>query len=114
MSEVLTADLVVVGAGPAGLYATYYAGFRGMSVVVVDALAQPGGQMTALYPEKPVFDVAGFPGCAPRTWSTTWSPRPRWPSRPTSWATARWSWRRTRTASRCAPTGAPRCGPGRC
>jgi thioredoxin reductase len=61
VSEVLTADLVVVGAGPAGLYATYYAGFRGMSVVVVDALAQPGGQMTALYPEKPVFDVAGFP-----------------------------------------------------
>ncbi|CAB4930750.1 MAG: NAD(P)-binding protein [Actinobacteria bacterium] len=61
MSEVLTADLVVVGAGPAGLYATYYAGFRGMSVVVVDTLAQPGGQMTALYPEKPVFDVAGFP-----------------------------------------------------
>ncbi|SDO40727.1 thioredoxin reductase (NADPH) [Klenkia soli] len=61
MSEQLDVDLVVVGAGPAGLYATYYAGFRGMSVVVVDALPAPGGQMTALYPEKPVFDVAGFP-----------------------------------------------------
>lgn len=61
MSERIEVDLVVVGAGPAGLYATYYAGFRGMSVAVVDALAQPGGQMTALYPEKPVFDVAGFP-----------------------------------------------------
>lgn len=54
-------DLAVVGAGPAGLYATYYAGFRGLSVAVVDALDQLGGQMSVLYPEKPVFDVAGFP-----------------------------------------------------
>ncbi|MBN9736065.1 MULTISPECIES: NAD(P)/FAD-dependent oxidoreductase [unclassified Pseudonocardia] len=61
MSRDLQADLVVVGAGPAGLYATYYAGFRGLSVVVVDALDQLGGQMSVLYPEKPVFDVAGFP-----------------------------------------------------
>ena len=57
----LEADLVVIGAGPSGLYATYYAGFRGLSVVVIDALPQPGGQMAILYPEKPVFDVAGFP-----------------------------------------------------
>ncbi|MFP5020733.1 NAD(P)/FAD-dependent oxidoreductase [Pseudonocardia phyllosphaerae] len=57
----LQADLVVVGAGPSGLYATYYAGFRGLSVVVIDALDQLGGQMSVLYPEKPVFDVAGFP-----------------------------------------------------
>jgi thioredoxin reductase (NADPH) len=61
MTADLHADLVIVGAGPAGLYATYYAGFRGLSVVVVDALDQLGGQMSVLYPEKPVFDVAGFP-----------------------------------------------------
>ncbi|MEU6148169.1 NAD(P)/FAD-dependent oxidoreductase [Streptomyces sp. NPDC047081] len=54
-------DLLIVGAGPVGLYAAYYAGFRGMSVTVVDALEQPGGQMAALYPEKQVYDVAGFP-----------------------------------------------------
>ncbi|GEL16579.1 NAD(P)/FAD-dependent oxidoreductase [Pseudonocardia asaccharolytica] len=60
-ADALDADLVIVGAGPCGLYATYYAGFRGLSVVVIDALEQPGGQMAALYPEKPVFDVAGFP-----------------------------------------------------
>ncbi|GAA1463395.1 NAD(P)/FAD-dependent oxidoreductase [Williamsia maris] len=54
-------DLIVVGAGPVGLYAAYYAGFRAMSVVIIDALPHPGGQMTALYPEKLVFDVAGFP-----------------------------------------------------
>lgn len=57
----LTCDLLVVGAGPAGLYAAYYAGFRGMSVAVVDTLPEPGGQVTAMYPEKMIFDVAGFP-----------------------------------------------------
>ncbi|HEX6358637.1 NAD(P)/FAD-dependent oxidoreductase [Actinophytocola sp.] len=54
-------DLLIVGAGPVGLYAVYYAGFRGLSVTVVDALEQPGGQMSALYPEKKVYDIAGFP-----------------------------------------------------
>jgi len=54
-------DLVIVGAGPTGLFAAYYAGFRGLSTVVVDALPEPGGQVTAMYPEKLIFDVAGFP-----------------------------------------------------
>jgi ferredoxin/flavodoxin---NADP+ reductase len=54
-------DLVIIGAGPAGLYAAYYAGFRGLSTVIVDSLAEPGGQISALYPEKPIYDVAGFP-----------------------------------------------------
>ena len=54
-------DLLVVGAGPTGLFAAYYAGFRGLSVALVDALPEPGGQVTAMYPEKMIFDVAGFP-----------------------------------------------------
>jgi len=54
-------DVLVVGAGPSGLYAAYYAGFRGLSVAVVDGLPEAGGQITALYPEKLIFDVAGFP-----------------------------------------------------
>lgn len=54
-------DVAIVGAGPTGLFAAYYAGFRGLSVTLVDALPQPGGQVTALYPEKMIFDVAGFP-----------------------------------------------------
>jgi thioredoxin reductase len=54
-------DVAIVGAGPTGLFGAYYAGFRGMSVTVVDALPEPGGQITALYPEKMIFDVAGFP-----------------------------------------------------
>ncbi len=54
-------DVVIVGAGPTGLFAAYYAGFRGLSTAVVDALPEPGGQITAMYPEKMIFDVAGFP-----------------------------------------------------
>lgn len=59
-TDVGTVDVVVVGAGPAGLYATYYAGFRGLSVAVVDSLEQPGGQISALYPGKLIHDVAGL------------------------------------------------------
>lgn len=54
-------DITIIGAGPAGLFALFYAGMRGASAQIVDALAQPGGQLSALYPEKFVFDVAGFP-----------------------------------------------------
>lgn len=57
----INCDVLVIGAGPAGLYAAYYAGFRGFSVVVIDALSEAGGQITAMYPEKEIFDVAGFP-----------------------------------------------------
>src|SRR5262245_50414777 len=53
-------DVVIVGAGPTGLFAAYYAGFRGLSVAVIDALPEPGGQVTAMYPEKVIYDVAGF------------------------------------------------------
>jgi thioredoxin reductase (NADPH) len=54
-------DLAIIGAGPTGLYAAYYAGFRDLRVVLVDSLPEPGGQVTAMYPEKLIFDVAGFP-----------------------------------------------------
>lgn len=54
-------DLLVIGAGPAGLYATYYSGFRGFSTVLIDVLPELGGQVTAMYPEKAIYDIAGFP-----------------------------------------------------
>jgi ferredoxin/flavodoxin---NADP+ reductase len=54
-------DLAIIGAGPAGLYAAYYAGFRGLTTALIDSLPEPGGQVAALYPEKLIFDVAGFP-----------------------------------------------------
>ncbi|GAB3133891.1 NAD(P)/FAD-dependent oxidoreductase [Amycolatopsis sp. NPDC004378] len=53
-------DLVIIGAGPTGLFAAYYAGFRGLSMAVVDSLPEPGGQVTAMYPEKMIYDVGGF------------------------------------------------------
>lgn len=58
---VVQADLTIIGAGPTGLYAAYYAGFRGLTAAIVDSLEEPGGQVMALYPEKPIYDVAGFP-----------------------------------------------------
>ncbi|NKY43816.1 NAD(P)/FAD-dependent oxidoreductase [Nocardia cerradoensis] len=57
----LDVDILIVGAGPAGLYGAYYAGFRGLRVAVIDALAEPGGQVSAMYPEKAILDIAGFP-----------------------------------------------------
>ncbi|MDQ2986434.1 MAG: NAD(P)/FAD-dependent oxidoreductase [Armatimonadota bacterium] len=53
--------MTIVGAGPVGLFGAFYAGLRGMSVRVVDSLSEPGGQLTALYPEKPIYDMPGFP-----------------------------------------------------
>jgi ferredoxin/flavodoxin---NADP+ reductase len=54
-------DLLIVGAGPVGLFGAYYSGVRTLSTAVLDSLEEPGGQITAMYPEKAIFDVAGFP-----------------------------------------------------
>jgi thioredoxin reductase len=54
-------DVTVIGGGPCGLFAAFYAGLRGMSVRIIDSLPELGGQLTALYPEKYVFDMPGFP-----------------------------------------------------
>lgn len=54
-------DVVTVGAGPVGLYASFMAADKKLSAAVVDALPHVGGQLTALYPQKFIFDVAGYP-----------------------------------------------------
>ena len=54
-------DLTIIGGGPTGLFAAYYSGLRQMGTKIIDALPDLGGQLTALYPEKYVYDVAGFP-----------------------------------------------------
>src|SRR5437763_3988447 len=56
-----TADLVIIGGGPTGLFAAFYAGLRQMSVKIIDSLEVLGGQLVTLYPEKYIYDVAGFP-----------------------------------------------------
>ncbi len=54
-------DITIIGGGPTGLFALFYAGMRNASAQIIDALPEPGGQLIALYPEKYIFDVAGFP-----------------------------------------------------
>ena len=54
-------DITIIGGGPTGLFAAFYAGMRGSSCRIVDSLPELGGQLTALYPEKYIFDVGGFP-----------------------------------------------------
>jgi thioredoxin reductase (NADPH) len=54
-------DITIIGGGPTGLFAAFYAGMRGVSARIVDALPELGGQLLALYPEKYIFDVAGIP-----------------------------------------------------
>jgi len=54
-------DVTIIGGGPTGLFAAYYAGFRSLKAKIVDSLPELGGQLTAAYPEKYIYDVAGFP-----------------------------------------------------
>src|SRR5690242_12954739 len=54
-------DLCIIGGGPTGLFASFYAGLRQMSVKILDSLDCLGGQLITLYPEKQIYDVAGFP-----------------------------------------------------
>jgi len=61
MTDVAEYDVLIIGAGPTGLFAAYYSGFRGLRTALVDSLPEAGGQVTAMYPEKQIFDVAGFP-----------------------------------------------------
>ncbi len=55
------ADVTIIGAGPAGLFGAFYAGLRELKVEIIDALDEPGGQLAALYPEKFIYDVPGYP-----------------------------------------------------
>jgi thioredoxin reductase len=54
-------DLLIIGAGPCGLFGAYYSGFREMKTRILDALPEAGGQLAVLYPEKYIFDVPGYP-----------------------------------------------------
>jgi thioredoxin reductase (NADPH) len=54
-------DVTIIGAGPTGLFASFYAGLRGMRTKIIEALPEVGGQLAVLYPEKFIYDVAGHP-----------------------------------------------------
>ena len=54
-------DILIIGAGPTGLFAVFEAGLLKMKCHLIDALAQPGGQCAEIYPKKPIYDIPGFP-----------------------------------------------------
>jgi thioredoxin reductase (NADPH) len=59
----LTAETVIIGAGPCGLFQIFELGLLGISAHIIDSLAQPGGQCTELYPDKPIYDIPALPVC---------------------------------------------------
>ena len=54
-------DIIVIGAGPVGLFTVFEAGLLGLNCVLIDNLDKPGGQCAELYPEKPIYDIPGVP-----------------------------------------------------
>jgi len=61
MAESFETDVAIVGSGPVGLFAVFECGMLKLACQVIDALDHPGGQCTALYPEKPIFDIPAYP-----------------------------------------------------
>ena len=57
-------DVVIVGAGPCGLFQVFELGLLGLKAEVVDSTRQPGGQCAELYPDKPIYDIPGIPVCS--------------------------------------------------
>lgn len=61
MPQIIETDVVIVGAGPVGLFAVFELGLLDLKAHVIDILDRPGGQCAELYPEKPIYDIPGFP-----------------------------------------------------
>jgi len=54
-------DIIIIGAGPVGLFTIFEAGLLKLRCHLIDSLAQPGGQCSEIYPKKPIYDIPGFP-----------------------------------------------------
>ncbi len=63
-NSVIQTDVVIIGAGPCGLFQVFELGLLGLKAEVVDSIRQPGGQCTELYPDKPIYDIPGIPVCS--------------------------------------------------
>lgn len=61
MSDKEIIDITIIGGGPVGLFAAFYAGLRGMTVKIIESLSELGGQPAILYPEKVIYDIPAYP-----------------------------------------------------
>ncbi len=61
MSDVIATDVAIIGAGPVGLFSVFELGLLDMKCHLIDILSRPGGQCAELYPEKPIYDIPGYP-----------------------------------------------------
>src|SRR6267378_6347484 len=61
MNTAMESDICIIGAGPVGLFAVFEAGLLKMRCHLVDALPQIGGQLSEIYPKKPIYDIPGYP-----------------------------------------------------
>src|SRR3978361_503803 len=61
MSEAIKTDVLIIGAGPCGLFAVFELGLLDIKAHLIDILPKIGGQCAELYPEKPIYDIPGFP-----------------------------------------------------
>lgn len=61
MKETIETDILIIGAGPVGLFAVFEAGLLKLRCHLIDILPQPGGQLTEIYPKKPIYDIPGYP-----------------------------------------------------
>ncbi len=95
-ADAITTDVLIVGAGPVGLFAAFQAGVLGLKCELIDVLDRAGGQCTELYPEKPIYDIPAVPGCLSQDWWTACSSS----ARP--------------LPSRCTSTSAPKAWPKCC
>ncbi len=59
--QTIETDIIIIGAGPVGLFAIFEAGLLKLRCHLIDVLAEPGGQLTEIYPKKPIYDIPGFP-----------------------------------------------------
>jgi thioredoxin reductase (NADPH) len=61
VTGIIETDIIIIGAGPVGLFTVFEAGLLKLRCHLIDALPQPGGQLTEIYPKKPIYDIPGFP-----------------------------------------------------
>ena len=54
-------DIIIIGAGPVGLFTVFEAGLLKLKCHLIDSLPHPGGQCSEIYPKKPIYDIPGFP-----------------------------------------------------